>query len=101
MVDFTSVEPRWSPVEKQSSDLVQSSDFRFKEMKAFVKNLKVVNNTAEGGVKLMENFGQSITKNLEQTQNLLQSIEESTKEKTLLDLRSQFSMQFQVVKVMT
>ncbi|GBM18157.1 hypothetical protein AVEN_151703-1 [Araneus ventricosus] len=41
-------------------------DLRFKEMKTFIKTLKVANDTAEHGVKLKEDFGQSITKNEEQ-----------------------------------
>ncbi|GBM42771.1 hypothetical protein AVEN_81592-1 [Araneus ventricosus] len=58
---------------------VWDENLRFKEIKTFIKNLKVVNDTDERGAKLMEDFSQSITKltkNEEQTQNLLQTVKE-------------------------
>ncbi|GBN06308.1 hypothetical protein AVEN_58991-1 [Araneus ventricosus] len=51
--------------------------FKLKEMKTFIKNLNEMNETPEREVKLTEDFSQSITKNEVQTQNILQSVEES------------------------
>ncbi|GBM22484.1 hypothetical protein AVEN_183927-1 [Araneus ventricosus] len=56
-------------------------DFTYKEMKAFIKNLKVVNDRVERGIQLMGEFSQSISKNEYHIQNLLQSVKEY-KEKT-------------------
>ncbi|GBM05688.1 hypothetical protein AVEN_175538-1 [Araneus ventricosus] len=44
---FSSVEPRWEWL--KNNPWAWEEDFRFKEMKTFIKNLKVVNVKAERG----------------------------------------------------
>lgn len=51
----------------------------FNEMKTFVKNLKIVNDAAERGIKLIQDFSQSITEDENERQALLQSVEQSRK----------------------
>ena len=44
-------------------------------MRSWVQNLKVTNDCAERGIKLISDFANSITKNSEDRQNLLQVVE--------------------------
>ena len=54
----------------------QWSDFdSFQEMKKFVTNLLVCNDPAERGIKLISDYANSLTKNEEDRQQLLQVVE--------------------------
>lgn len=74
---FTSLklETNWmsDPVNKWE----QNSDFQ--TALKFVKTAKVVNDTAERGVKLMQDFSKSVTKSESDKQNLLQNVESHRK----------------------
>ena len=48
----------------------------FLEMESFVKNLKVTNDTAERGVKLVSDYANSLTKNSVEREDLLQVVEQ-------------------------
>ena len=52
---------------------------KFKIAEALIKNLTCVNDCAERGVALMQTFNESITKNEEQKQFLLQVVEKHRK----------------------
>lgn len=56
-----------------------SEDLDFLKGQGIVKRLKVVNDTAEWGVKLMQDYNASITKNEEQKQYVLQVVAECRK----------------------
>ena len=67
-----------------------NTDANFKEMLHFATHLKVVNDLAERGVQFMANYSDIITKDVDQKQYLLQSVEDhrrrftDCKKKTLL-----------------
>ena len=67
-----------------------NTDANFKEMLHFATHLKVVNDLAERGVQYMANYLDIITKDVDQKQYLLQSVEDhrrrftDCKKKTLL-----------------
>ena len=48
----------------------------FKEMENFVRNLKLTNDTAERGVKLVTDYCKTLTKDSEDLQNLMQVVEQ-------------------------
>ena len=52
----------------------------FKEMENWVRTLKVTNDTAERGVKLVSDFCTTLTKDSEDLQNLLQVVEQHRRE---------------------
>ena len=52
----------------------------FCEMKSFVKNLLVTNDAAERGIKLISDYDNSLTKNSEERQQLLQVVEKHRRE---------------------
>ena len=54
-----------------------ADDADFLELKKVVKTMKSVNDAAERGIKLMQDFSSSITKNEGQRQDLLQVVEQS------------------------
>merc|ERR1712018_655519 len=51
----------------------------FLEMKSWIQNLKVTNDCAERGVKLITEYANSLTKNPKDRQNLLQVVERQRK----------------------
>ena len=51
----------------------------FLEMKNFAKSLKITNDTAERGVKMITDYAQTITKDESQRQALLQVVQEHRK----------------------
>ena len=55
------------------------ADTEYKEMQSFVENLRVVNDCAERGVKLIVDYAEILTKDPEQRQFLLQVVEENRK----------------------
>ena len=55
------------------------TDSEYREMQSFVQNLRVVNDCAERGVKLIGDYAQILTKDAEQRQFLLQVVEEDRK----------------------
>ena len=55
------------------------NDEKFLEMKTWVKTLKVTNDTAERGVKLVSDFSKVLTKNSDDRHNLLQVVERDRK----------------------
>ena len=52
----------------------------FNELATAIRNLKVVNDCAERGVKLIEDYAKCITKNENSRQDLLQLVEKERKE---------------------
>lgn len=64
-IDFLTEDPKnWS----------ENKDFL--KLQSFVRGMKVVNDTAERGVKLMQDFNSTLTKDEEQKQFLLQVVTE-------------------------
>ena len=60
--------------------VAQWSSFEsFLEMKEFAKTVKITNDTAERGVKIISDYAQTITKNESQRQFLLQLVQEHRK----------------------
>ena len=55
------------------------TDDEYIHLKKQVKNLRVVNDTAERGIKLIQDYNLSITKNEEQKQYLLQVVADHRK----------------------
>lgn len=56
-----------------------NKDKKYTEMKDFISQLKVVNDLAERGVKLMSDYSTIVTNNEEQKQCLLQTVEDHRK----------------------
>ena len=71
LFDILNFEKGW--LQKSVSDW--DSDAGFCEMRSWVHNLKVTNDCAERGIKLISDFANSLTKNPEDRQNLLQVVE--------------------------
>ena len=47
----------------------------FKEVESFVRNILVVNDTAERGIKLISGYANCLTKNASESQEILQLVE--------------------------
>ena len=47
----------------------------FKEVESFVRNILVVNDTAERGIKLISDYANCLTKNASERQEILQLVE--------------------------
>jgi hypothetical protein len=72
---------RLSPLEKAQLDVeTWPNNASFKNAQSFVKNLACVSDCAERGVALIQAFNNSITKDEEQKQYLLQVVEKHRKD---------------------
>ena len=52
----------------------------YKEMEIFVKNILITNDAAERGIKMISDYANSLTKDNQDRENLLQLVEQHRKE---------------------
>ena len=64
----------WQIMAKSASQWLENHE-RFKKIESFVRNILVVNDTAERGIKLISDYANCLTKNASERQEILQLVE--------------------------